>query len=348
MNKTQAKRKLRTELQEMGLNDEAHLERTNTVVKTFNEEAAWWRTNHLSILKASSQETMGSHIDKYLLPRFGKMPVSAVDERRVQEFIADLIPMEHVWPSGKSRRISAKTIHNIVGVLKSIMGKKATRDWNLRLPEIPERDQRYLTPEEMRQVVNAAKGQWKVMFAFYAGTGTRCGESSGLRVEDLDLPFLKVCVRRGIYKGKEITTKTKKGKRVIDIDPELGEMLKAHLHGRTTGYVFPTQNGTPYCKSNVRRKLNEILKKLNLAPAGTHAFRHGRVSVLQSNGVPGDLIRQWVGHSNLRTTSIYTHFQDDFSQGIASRLGLFAQGTTAKEMPVGPNGPKLAEIAASA
>jgi hypothetical protein len=52
--------------------------------------------------------------------------------------------------------------------------------------------------------------------------------------------------------------------------------------------VFQTRNGTPFCKSNVRRKLNEILKKLNLAPTGLHAFRHGRVSVQPANGVPGE------------------------------------------------------------
>jgi integrase len=102
----------------------------------------------------------------------------------------------------------------------------------------------------------------------------------------------------------------------------------------------------PYCKSNVRRKLNEILKKLNLRPAGTHFFRHGRVSVLQTNGVPGDLVKQWVGHSNLRTTSLYTHFQDDYSQGIASKVGLFPQENLAKELPVSPNGPNFAPFAA--
>jgi integrase len=121
-----------------------------------------------------------------------------------------------------------------------------------------------------------------------------------------------------------------------------------HLNGRTTGRLFPTQNGTPYCKSNVRRKLNEILKKLNLRPAGTHAFRHGRVSVLQTKGVPGDLILKWVGHSNLRTTSDYTHFQDDFRQQIASQVGLFPQTIVARELPVSPNGPNFAPFAALA
>jgi integrase len=102
----------------------------------------------------------------------------------------------------------------------------------------------------------------------------------------------------------------------------------------------------------VRRKLNQILKNLNLAPAGLHAFRHGRVSVLQTRGVPGDLVKDWVGHSSLKTTSIYTHFNDDFRQRIASEVGLFngafALGNLAGKLPDGPNGPNFPSFAVSA
>jgi len=48
---------------------------------------------------------MGSHIDKYLLPRFGDLPIDAVDERRVQEFIADL----------NNTELAPKSIRNILG-----------------------------------------------------------------------------------------------------------------------------------------------------------------------------------------------------------------------------------------
>jgi hypothetical protein len=78
MKKTEAKRKLRTLLEEMGLNN-SHLERSETAARTFGSEAAWWRENRLPIFKPSCQETMGSHLDKYLLPRFGSLPIAAID-----------------------------------------------------------------------------------------------------------------------------------------------------------------------------------------------------------------------------------------------------------------------------
>ena len=88
--KPEAKRKLRDLLQQLGVNTEAHLVQAIKVSRTFEQESAWWRQNKLSLFKPSCQETMGSHIDKYLLPRFGELSIDAVDERRVQEFVADL------------------------------------------------------------------------------------------------------------------------------------------------------------------------------------------------------------------------------------------------------------------
>jgi hypothetical protein len=117
-------------------------------------------------------------------------------------------------------------------------------------------------------------------------------------------------VRRSIWNGEEVSPKTKKGYRVVNIEPVLVEMLTAHLGERKVGRMFQTRNGTPLCKSNVRRKLNQILK-------------------------------EWVGHPNLRTTSGYTHFQDDFRTRIAGEVGLFAQEDVAGKLPVSPNTPIL-------
>jgi len=344
MKKPEAKRKLRTLLEEMGLNEDTHLERREAGARTFASEAAWWKENRLPIFKPSSQETMGSHLEKYLLPRFGSLPVAAIDERRVQEFVADLTRIEYTWPNGLKKRLSSKSIRNIVGVLKQMLGEQVWREWKLSLPEIPLKEQRFFRPNEMLQIINAVDGQWKVLFSTLASTGLRCGEAFGLHVEDLDLATGRIYVRRSIWNGQEVSVKTKQGYRAVNIEPALVQMLAAHLGVRKGGRVFQTCKGTPFCKSNVRRKLNQILKKLNLAPAGLHAFRHGRVSVLQENGVPGDLVKEWVGPSNLRTTSRYTHFGDDFRTQVASDVALFSQPVAEEKLQFSPNSPNFAQI----
>ena len=204
MTKSEAKRRLRATLEENGINTEAHFIRTTVPGRSFAQVVEWWRENRLSLFKPSCQETMGGHIDKYLLPRFGKMPLDSIHERQAQEFVAQLNRTEYrQGKKGKRKKLSPKSIRNIIGVLKLVLGVKVWREWRLSLPETPVKEQRYFTPAEMLQIINAAEGQWKPLFATLASTGLRAGEAFGLHVEDLDWPAGRIFVRRSIWRGRE-------------------------------------------------------------------------------------------------------------------------------------------------
>jgi integrase len=319
LTKPEAKRKLRDLLGQWGVNTEAHLLQAMNACNTFEQESAWWRQNKLSLFKPSCQETMGSHIDKYLQPRFGDLSIDAV--------AADLNRTD----------LAPKSIHNIVGVLKLILGKSRWQDWNLVLPENPEREQRYFTEDEMRQIVNSVTGQWRALFATMAGTGLRCGEVFGLHVEDLDLPSNRIFVRRSVWQGQEVTVKTKSGNRTVNIEPALAKILREHLNGRASGRVFQTKNGTPFSKDNVRRKLLSILDKLGLKRGDSMPFvTVGCPSLKKTASLGIDLVKEWIGHSSLRTTSRHTHLRPEFRERIAAEVGLL------KPM-LDPNGPNRVE-----
>lgn len=117
-------------------------------------------------------------------------------------------------------------------------------------------------------------------------------------------------------------------------EPALAKILDEHLNGRAAGRVFQSKNGTPFSKDQVRRKSVSLLDTLGLWRGGLHGFRHGRVSVPQENGVPGDLVKEWIGHSSLRTTSRHTHISPEYRERVAAEVGLF-------KADVGPNGPNL-------
>jgi integrase len=70
--------------------------------------------------------------------------------------------------------------------------------------------------------------------------------------------------------------------------------------------------------------LYPLLAKLGIPRAGLHAFRHSRVTMLRKNGRPGDLQRQWIGHSSLKTTDRYSHTDQElaYRQNAARRVGL--------------------------
>jgi integrase len=113
--------------------------------------------------------------------------------------------------------------------------------------------------------------------------------------------------------------------RDVFVDSSTVQMLKEHLGGRTTGRVFQTKNGTPLENHNiVRQVLKPLCKRLGIEAGGMHAWRHGRVSHLQANNVPGDFTKNQVGHSSLRTTSGYTHFTEAFFRDTVERLSGFS------------------------
>jgi integrase len=195
------------------------------------------------------------------------------------------------------------------------------RAWYPMLPIIPEDEQRWFTQAEAHRIVEAAQGQYKVLFHLAAYTGLRSGELAGLHVEDVDFERGVIHVRRSVWKGQEVSTKTKRGHRVVWIDSTTVAMLRQHLCSRTSGRLFQSRVGTPLENREIcRRVLKPICERLGIALGGMHAFRHGRVSHLQSNGVPADFTKRQVGHSSLRTTSGYTHFSEAFMRETVERL----------------------------
>jgi integrase len=102
-------------------------------------------------------------------------------------------------------------------------------------------------------------------------------------------------------------------------------IVKEHIGDRKNGRVFNSEKGTPLVVNNVNRHiLKPLCRKLKIPVGATHAWRHGRISILQQNNAPGDLIKKWGGHTNLKTSSRYSHFLSDYRKEIVSKLGKVA------------------------
>ncbi len=345
LTKTEAERKGAEIIAERGINKAEHLERAMNInpVVTFGQRVEWCRKYHKAWVdgKPSSIQSMENNLIKHVIPRFGSWPLDSVDETAVQEFVADLkrATFKMQKPNGdciKAYKLSRKTILNLVGVVKLVLGKKVWMTWELNLGEPEPPQQRYFTEEQLKQIIEAAQGQYRVLFALLAGTGMRIGEAAGLHVDDLDLGNCVVYVRRAVWNGQEMSPKTKNAIRQIDIDPVLAGVLREFIGDKKAGRVFEARNGSPLAGQNVlKRVLHPLLNKLGIPKAGLHAFRHSRVTMLRKNGTPGDLQKLWIGHSSLQTTDRYSHTQEEleYRRLAASKVGL--------NFLVGPNGPNL-------
>ncbi len=318
LTRPEAKRKLLDIITTEGVNTPAHLERSLRPPTTFGDVAEAWETKRLPQLKQSSQYTTPRLIAKYLRPFFGAMALEQIKTGTVNEWIADL----------RSWCLVPKTVHNLWKLFRAIMNwhaqqnDEAPRKWYPTLPTIPDVEQRWFTQEETGRIVNAANGQYRVLFHLAGSSGLRAGELFGLRVEDLNLSRGLIRVRRSIWHGLEVPVKTKRGYRDVWIDSGTAQILRNYLGGRTTGHIFQTRSGTPLDDSNLLSQvLYPLCDRLSIPRGGMHSFRHGRVSHLQANNVPPDFTKSQVGHSSLRTTSGYTHFSEDFQRELVERVG---------------------------
>jgi integrase len=315
--KPQARLKLKTLLSAEGVNTPEHLERTLRPATVFNAVADLWESKRLPQLKESSKYSVPKLLAKHVRPFFGQMALEEIKTGHVNDWIREM----------QGEELEPKTIHNMWKLFRAVMNWHAQqndaqpRRWYPILPMIPDDEQRWFTQAEIRRLVEAADGQYKLLFHLAGSSGLRAGELFGLHVEDLKLERGVVRVRRSVWRGQEVTPKTRKGYRDVFIDSTTVQMLRDHLGCRTTGRVFETRNGTPLETHNVvRQVLKPLCMRLGIVPGGMHAFRHGRVSHLQSNGVPADFTKSQVGHSSLRTTSGYTHFSEDFARETVERL----------------------------
>jgi integrase len=279
LTKSEAENKAKEVIREWGVNTSEHLARAMNVspVATFRQRVEWCRQNKKAWTKGKPGpiRTMESQLEKHILPRFGDMPLSDVNETAVQEFAADLartiFEMRRPYNGtiAKTYKLSRKTILNIVGVVKLVLGRRVWMTWELDLGEPDDSDQRYFTGEELVRIFDAAPEKYRVLFALLAGAGMRISEAAGLHIDDLDLGNCVIYIRRGVFEGRELTPKTKRGKRVIAIDSSLADLLRQHLNGRRAGRVFEACNGSPLSGNNIRnRVLHPLLQRLGIPKAG--------------------------------------------------------------------------------
>ena len=112
-----------------------------------------------------------------------------------------------------------------------------------------------------------------------------------VRTEDFDPACQVLHVRRSVWHRCEQAPKTPNAIRLVDISEVLAQVLRRYTEGMD-GYLFTTRAGRVLDPRNSLKALHGAGNR-----GGFHAFRRFRFSVLRRAGVPENLIKQWLGHS---------------------------------------------------
>jgi len=190
----------------------------------------------------------------------------------------------------------------------------------LKTPKLPTRLPKYLTTDEVTQLLTAAKKQehegkalrdWAVL-AFLYGSGCRVSEALSLTFDDVeyDADNLPVSVR--------VVGKGNKQRQVI-LSPTAQRALTQWLKVRRTRgdpvspYAFSHlsgQNaGKPFPVRTVQEAMHRAGARAGLRPerCSPHKLRHSHATALLNAGRGLDEIQEVLGHASIATTRIYSH-----------------------------------------
>jgi integrase/recombinase XerD len=182
----------------------------------------------------------------------------------------------------------------------------------LELPRLEHRlPKTVLTIAEMEQVlgqpnINDPLGlRDRALMETLYSTGMRRLELANLKLYDLDTERGTVTIRQG--KGKK--------DRVIPIGDRAAAWIEKYVRESRPQLavepddhtVFLSNAGEPFCLDHLSDLVRTHVDSANIGKRGAcHLFRHCMATLMLENGADIRYIQQMLGHSDLKTTQIYT------------------------------------------
>lgn len=184
---------------------------------------------------------------------------------------------------------------------------------SLRFAKRPQRLPVVLSREEIARIISSIQNtKHRLLVALSYAAGLRVSEVINLRINDLDLLNLQICVRHGKGDKDRITVFPEKLK---------DEISQLSAGKAPDGYLFESERGGKLTKRTAQIVFERALKKAEINKTATfHSLRHSFATHLLENGVDVRYVQELLGHANIRTTQIYTHLTNPALKNIRSPL----------------------------
>lgn len=146
-----------------------------------------------------------------------------------------------------------------------------------------------------------------------AMTGLRQGELLGRRWRDVDWAAQKVRVVRPYVRGKFRTPKSRTSSRAVPMADRVGRELEllfqACAYQAEDDLVFGhPHTGHPLERGQVSKRFKRTLKRAGVREVRFHDLRHTFGTRCAAAGVPLRTLQAWMGHADIKTTMVYTHY----------------------------------------
>jgi integron integrase len=301
------------------------------------------RTRHFS--RRTEQAYVG-WIRRYILHHRRRHPAE-MGQAEVREFLSALAVRHRLSAASQNQALCAilflygKVLRKDLGWVKDVVRARRGR----RLPVV-------LSREEVRKILAQLHGPRRLMATLMYGAGLRVLECLRLRVKDIDFGRNQIVIRQGKGRKDRITMLP------AAVQPPLARHIAAvrRLHERDLRqgagrvllpdalarkypnaekswawqFVFPAsrltverETGIPFRhhlhESALQRALHHAVLAAKIPKRATcHTFRHSFATHLLEDGYDIRTVQELLGHSDVKTTMIYTHVLNRGGRGVLS------------------------------
>lgn len=323
-----------------GLADGTHVEPSR---RTVGQYLAGWLEAVKGEYRPGTLDAARLHVDTYITPRIGDVPLQALTPTRVKGLYAELAESGRVRGN---RPLSRKTVHNIHRTLSRALND-AVDDRLIprnpaakahKAPESPE--QSVWSVDQLRAFYAHVERVEDRLFALWrlAGAGgLRRGELAGLRWPDVDLDAAVVRTRVQRAKGGGgVSAGGLKGKRgrSVDVDDVTVAALREHRRrqlaermawpgewGNGDDLVFTHEDGSPLHPDSITKRCKRLVADAGLPWVKLHGLRHGHATAMLQAGVHLKVVQERLGHSSIAITGdVYSHVTPGMQADAAARV----------------------------
>lgn len=251
-------------------------------------------------------------------------------------------PMLKKWQNNLLEEYSNGYIHQLylivqqsldlavqINLLKTNVAKQ------IKNVKVPHKDVDFWTVDEFKKAISCInKNTYKNQLYFIIVwtlfmTGIRFGEAHALTWNDIDLEKKEICINKSmVYNNRNDyyikVPKSKAGNRILTIDNKTATFLMEWKNIQTknikTNFVF-SYTGYPVSKSSIKHLIDTISVQANVHRIKIHALRHSHAALLISLGESALVIKERLGHENIKTTlGIYGHLYPNINKEVANKL----------------------------
>lgn len=258
-------------------------------------------------LKNYSQNTIDNYCSqvKCFLEHFNSVATkpSEISESKIKEW---LLLAKSI--NGRKHRISA------VKLFYKYTGKQPLKFKHIEYPRSDKKLPIVLSQSEIQNMFDVCENtKHKLILALLYSCGLRVSELINLKWVNID---------RGRMVINILKAKGNKDRQVMLSENIIPLMEKYWREYKSKEYIFNGQKYLQYTDRSVLEVVKQLATKAGIdnKRVYTHLIRHCAFTHLVENGTDINIIQKLAGHSNVKTTMIYTHISHNIISKINSPL----------------------------